>query len=550
MSLNIACAQLNQRVGDMSGNADRIIDAARRAAEQGAAVLLTPELSLTGCPPGDALRREAFQQQVGAALDRIRQASASLPALTWVVGYPALEDGHRYNVLGAFRAGQQVARHRKGVFAAAGACNDVRYFEPVVAATVLEIDGVRCALMTGAEVFDAQACVRARAAGAELVLCADAAPYFSGRDTQLIPRLRAAPCAAGMAVVYCNLVGGQDEFIFDGASQVFDASGEQVARAQSLAEDLLCVQCRRVPGGELQLSGTRARVPDRLTEIWQALVLAIRDYVTKNGFQGVVLGLSGGIDSALTLALAVDALGAERVRTLMMPSPYTADISLADAADMADRLHVKHEVLPIQPCFDAFRATLATTFAGLPEDLTEENIQARIRGSLLMAVSNKTGWLVLTTGNKSETAVGYSTLYGDLAGGFAPLKDVYKTLVYELARWRNDRAPEAPVIPERIITRAPSAELRPDQTDQDSLPPYEVLDRIIWGLMEQNRAADSLVAEGLPADAVAQVLRLMRVAEYKRQQAPVGPNITARAFGHDWQQPVTTAFRESVTGQG
>ena len=286
---------------------------------------------------------------------------------------------------------------------------------------------------------------------------------------------------------------------------------------------------------------------ERLPEIYQALVLGIRDYIGKNGFGGVVLGLSGGIDSALTLALAVDALGAERVRTVMMPSPYTADISLTDAKDMAARLGVKHEVLPIAPCFDAFRGTLANTFAGLPEDLTEENIQARIRGTLLMAISNKTGWLVLTTGNKSELAVGYSTLYGDMAGGFAPLKDVLKTVVYQLSNWRNT---QSPVIPERIITRPPSAELRPDQTDQDSLPSYDVLDRIIQGYMEEDRPAASLVADGLPVDAVAQVVRLLRLAEYKRQQGPVGPRVTARAFGRDWRYPITSAFREPVSGQG
>ena len=307
------------------------------------------------------------------------------------------------------------------------------------------------------------------------------------------------------------------------------------------------VTVERDTNGALALAGSMAPALERLPEIYQALVLGIRDYIGKNGFGGVVLGLSGGIDSALTLALAVDALGADRVRTVMMPSPYTADISLADAKDMASRLGVKHEVLPIAPCFDAFRGTLASTFAGLPEDLTEENIQARIRGTLLMAISNKTGWLVLTTGNKSELAVGYSTLYGDMAGGFAPLKDVLKTVVYQLSNWRNA---QSPVIPERIITRPPSAELRPDQTDQDSLPPYDVLDRIIQGYMEQDRPAASLVAEGLPADAVAQVVRLLRLAEYKRQQGPVGPRVTARAFGRDWRYPITSVFREPVGGQG
>ena len=316
------------------------------------------------------------------------------------------------------------------------------------------------------------------------------------------------------------------------------------------------LQAQRLPAStpywslaEVAVAGVAAPWQGSDDQAIRELDALLRDAIGQQMVADVPLGafLSGGIDSALTLALAVDALGADRVRTVMMPSPYTADISLADAKDMASRLGVKHEVLPIAPCFDAFRGTLASTFAGLPEDLTEENIQARIRGTLLMAISNKTGWLVLTTGNKSELAVGYSTLYGDMAGGFAPLKDVLKTVVYQLSNWRNA---QSSVIPERIITRPPSAELRPDQTDQDSLPPYDVLDSIIQGYMEQDRPAASLVAEGLPADAVAQVVRLLRLAEYKRQQGPVGPRVTARAFGRDWRYPITSAFREPVGGQG
>ena len=406
---------------------------------------------------------------------------------------------------------------------------------------------MRCALLTCEDTWLPAAPARARTAGAELVLSLNASPFQSAKGDLRVDTLRSNVCAQGMAVVACNLVGGQDELVFDGQSLALDAQGRLAARAPSFVEDLLLVTVERGADGALALAGSMAPALERLPEIYQALVLGIRDYIGKNGFGGVVLGLSGGIDSALTLALAVDALGAERVRTVMMPSPYTADISLADAKDMAARLGVKHEVLPIAPCFDAFRGTLASTFAGLSEDLTEENIQARIRGTLLMAISNKTGWLVLTTGNKSELAVGYSTLYGDMAGGFAPLKDVLKTVVYQLSNWRNT---QSPVIPERIITRPPSAELRPDQTDQDSLPPYDVLDRIIQGYMEEDRPAASLVADGLPVDAVAQVVRLLRLAEYKRQQGPVGPRVTARAFGRDWRYPITSAFREPVSGQG
>ena len=428
-----------------------------------------------------------------------------------------------------------------------GVFDETRYFQPQADATVFTVAGVRCALLTCEDTWLPAAPARARTAGAELVLSLNASPFQSAKGDLRADTLRSNVCAQGMAVVACNLVGGQDELVFDGQSLALDAQGRLAARAPSFVEDLLLVTVERGADGALALAGSMAPALERLPEIYQALVLGIRDYIGKNGFGGVVLGLSGGIDSALTLALAVDALGAERVRTVMMPSPYTADISLADAKDMAARLGVKHEVLPIAPCFDAFRGTLANTFAGLPEDLTEENIQARIRGTLLMAISNKTGWLVLTTGNKSELAVGYSTLYGDMAGGFAPLKDVLKTVVYQLSNWRNT---QSPVIPERIITRPPSAELRPDQTDQDSLPPYDVLDRIIQGYMEQDRPAASLVAEGLPAEAVAQVVRLLRLAEYKRQQGPVGPRVTARAFGRDWRYPITSAFREPVGGQG
>ena len=511
MSLKIACAQLNQRVGDMAGNAERIIAAAARAAGEGAQVLLTPELSLCGYLPGDNLFRPAFQQQVDAAVETIRQASAQQPGLHWVVGYPVLREGRRHSAAGVFHQGRQVAEYLKAELPDYGVFDETRYFQPQADATVFTVAGVRCALLICEDTWLPAAPARARSAGAELVLSLNASPFQSAKGDLRADTLRTNVCAQGMAVVACNLVGGQDELVFDGQSLALDAQGRLAARAPSFVEDLLLVTVERGADGALALAGSMAPALERLPEIYQALVLGIR------------------------------------VRTVMMPSPYTADISLADAKDRATRLGVKHEVLPIAPCFDAFRGTLASTFAGLPEDLTEENIQARIRGTLLMAISNKTGWLVLTTGNKSELAVGYSTLYGDMAGGFAPLKDVLKTVVYQLSNWRNA---QSPVIPERIITRPPSAELRPDQTDQDSLPPYDVLDRIIQGYMEQDRPAASLVAEGLPAEAVAQVVRLLRLAEYKRQQGPVGPRVTARAFGRDWRYPITSAFREPVGGQG
>lgn len=543
MSLKIACAQLNLRVGDMAGNVERIVDAAARAAGQGADILLTPELSLCGYLPGDNLLRPAFQQQVDTAVERIRQASQAQPDLHWVVGYPVLRDGRRYSAAGVFQQGRLLLEYMKAELPNYGVFDEKRYFSPQPDVGGLTVKGVRCALQLCEDTWFSAAPARARAAGAELILSLNASPFQSAKGELRADILRRHVCAQGMAIVACQLVGGQDELVFDGQSLALNAQGQVVARAAAFVEDLLLVEVERAADETLMLAG-RQEVPlAPIPEIYQALVLGIRDYIGKNGFGGVLLGLSGGIDSALTLALAVDALGAERVRTVMMPSPYTADISLADAQEMASRLGVKYEVLPIQPCVEAFRSTLAPLFAGLPEDLTEENIQARIRGTLLMALSNKSGWLVLATGNKSELATGYCTLYGDMVGGFAPLKDVLKTVVYQLSVWRNE---QSPAIPERIISRPPSAELRPDQTDQDSLPPYDVLDRIIRGYMEEDRPASDLVAEGLPADVVNQVIRLLRTAEYKRQQGAVGPKITPRAFGRDWRYPITSAFRETV----
>lgn len=541
MSLTIACAQLNLRVGDMAGNVGRIVAAAEQAAGQGAHVLLTPELSLCGYLPDDNLLRVSFQQQVETALAQVCQASMAWPALRLLVGYPALREGRRYNVLGVVHRGEVLAEYRKAELPNYGVFDEKRYFEPAAEAIVLDIEGIRCGLAICEDAWLPTAPARARAAGAELLLVANASPFQQGKTGLRVDSLRQHVCSQQMATVWCNLVGGQDELVFDGHSLALAADGGVVAQAAAFDEALMMVTVARQTDGRLSLSGDIVPALAPLPALYQALLLAIRDYIGKNGFKGVLLGLSGGIDSALVLALAVDALGAGRVRTVMMPSPYTAQMSLDDAAEMAAGLGVRHDTLPIQPCFDAFRATLAGLFAGLPEDATEENIQARIRGTLLMALSNKTGWLVLTTSNKSETAVGYSTLYGDMAGGFAPIKDVPKTEVYALSRYRNSLSP---VIPERIITRPPSAELRPDQTDQDSLPPYEVLDRIIEGYMMENQSPEALQARGLPAEAVAQVIRLLRLSEYKRQQGPIGPRVTARAFGRDWRQPVTSGFRE------
>jgi NAD+ synthase (glutamine-hydrolysing) len=418
--------------------------------------------------------------------------------------------------------------------------DEVRYFSAGREPLVMAVDGVRLGFAICEDFWFDRVPAAARAAGADVLLALNASPYHMNKRATRFDVARDNVCRAGLGLVACNLVGGQDELVFDGQSFALDARGELAAQAKAFETDLLLVDVERQPQG-LAVSGRIERDPEMLEPVYRALVLAVRDYVGKNGFPGVILGLSGGIDSALTLAIAVDAIGAERVRALMMPSAYTADISLEDARAMAQGLGVRYDVWPIADCFAAFRSTLGAEFRGLPEDTTEENIQARIRGTLLMALSNKSGAIVLTTGNKSEMAVGYCTLYGDMAGGFAVIKDIAKTLVYRLCEYRNGIAP---IIPERIIKRAPSAELRPDQTDQDSLPPYDILDEIVHMYMERNLPVESIVAAGLPREAVDQVVRLVRISEYKRRQAPVGVRVTERAFGRDWRYPITSGFRE------
>ncbi|HVL58863.1 MAG TPA: NAD+ synthase, partial [Burkholderiaceae bacterium] len=396
---------------------------------------------------------------------------------------------------------------------------------------------VRFGVVICEDFWFARAGARAREAGAQLLLALNASPYHQDKQHLRHDIARENVCSQGLPFVAANLVGGQDELVFDGASFALRADGALAAQAASFTESLLLVDV----GDDGAPSGRIEPVQPLEQQIYSALVLGVRDYVGKNGFPGAIIGLSGGIDSALTLAIAVDALGADKVRAVMMPSPYTAEISWLDARDMAARVSVRYDELPIAGCFDAFLATLSEPFAGLAPDTTEENIQARIRGTILMALSNKFGSIVLTTGNKSEIAVGYCTLYGDMAGGFAVIKDIAKTMVYRLANHRNAISD---VIPQRIITRAPSAELRPNQTDQDSLPPYDVLDGIMQRYMERDDGVDEIVAAGYPRDAVERVVRLIQVNEYKRRQAPVGIRVTHRAFGRDWRYPITSKFRD------
>jgi NAD+ synthase (glutamine-hydrolysing) len=416
-----------------------------------------------------------------------------------------------------------------------------RYFESGRDAgrgpVVFEVGGLRFGLLVCEDAWFDEPALIARAAGAQVLCVINASPFHLGKVEEREQRMGDRARAVGMPLLYAHLTGGQDEVVFDGASFAVGADGVVAARAPMFEESLVLLRV-----SPEQVSGEIAPVPLLEAQAWSALVTGVRDYLGKNGFPGALIGLSGGVDSALVLALAVDALGADKVRAVMMPSTYTADISWIDAREMARRLGVRYDEIPITPMFEEFKSALATEFAGLPEDATEENIQARIRGTLLMALSNKSGSIVLTTGNKSEMATGYCTLYGDMAGGFAVIKDVAKTLVYRLCHWKNAQAC-GEVIPQRILTRPPSAELRPDQTDQDSLPPYNVLDEVIERYMENDQSVEEIVASGLDRAAVERVTRLIKINEYKRRQAPIGIRITHRAFGRDWRYPITSKFR-------
>ena len=553
MSLSLCIAQLNFVVGDMSGNAQKIIAAARDAYARGARLVLTPELALCGYAAEDLFLRPAFMAACDDALDTITRELAGLKGLHVVVGHPSgdhersrsVQVQRRFNAASIVCEGQVVGCYAKRELPNYQVFDERRYFTPGQGTLVFEVEGVRVGLLICEDAwFDAPARL-AREAGAQVLAVINASPFHVGKGQERVDRMSDRARAAGLPLVYAHLVGGQDEVVFDGGSFAVGADGSLAARAPAFQEQL-CFMPLATPAQGVTVSGSVAPAASAEADLWDALVLGVRDYVGKNGFPGVLLGLSGGIDSALVLAIAVDALGADKVRTVMMPSPYTADISWLDAREMAQRLRVRYDEISIAPMFESFKGALATEFAGRPEDTTEENIQARIRGVLLMALSNKFGSIVLTTGNKSEMATGYCTLYGDMAGGFAVIKDVLKTRVFDLARWRNAHDPYgtgANPIPDRIITRPPSAELRPDQKDQDSLPPYEVLDAILVRYMEEDEGIEALVAEGFERAVVERVARLIRLNEYKRRQAPLGIRVTHRSFGKDWRYPITARFR-------
>ena len=556
MNLQISVAQLNFMVGDMPGNARKIIDAAHAAYAQGSRLLLTPELSICGYAAEDLFLRPSFIAACDDAVKTVATELAGLKDMVVVVGHPSGGDTRtrsvavqkRFNMASVLRHGQVEQTYAKRELPNYQVFDERRYFSPGQGVCVFEVQGVKVGLLICEDAWFEEPARLAKEAGAEVLAVINASPFHVGKGGERVARMAERAHATGLPLIYAHLVGGQDEVVFDGASFALQADGTVAMQAEGFKENLPSVQVQRAQGAiNFVVDAAAIAAPSEpLAQLWHALVLGVRDYVGKNGFPGILLGLSGGIDSALVLAIAVDALGAANVRSVMMPSPYTADISWIDARDMAQRMNVRYDEISIVPEFEAFKASLAGEFKGLPEDTTEENIQARIRGVILMALSNKFGSIVLTTGNKSEMATGYCTLYGDMAGGFAVIKDVAKTTVFALARWRNLNDPYgtgANPIPDRIITRPPSAELRPDQTDQDSLPPYEVLDAIIERYMENDQAIDDIVAAGFPRADVERVVRLIRINEYKRRQAPVGIRVTHRSFGKDWRYPITSKFR-------
>ena len=546
----VALAQINTVVGDFLGNAQLVQTQARLAASAGADVLLTPEMALTGYPPEDLLLRASFVDAQRQALEDLCEQLSDLKGLAVVVGHVHADDGKLYNAASVLLEGKVIGRYFKQGLPNYGVFDEKRYFEPGTDPLVFNHAGVRFGVNICEDAWVKAPPVAAKEAGAQCLLVLNASPFHMGKLTQRIDMIRRCVDRIGISVVYANLCGAQDELIFDGQSFAMDRLGHCIGHMPAFESAQTIVQVSA--GGAIEhtqgpwqplLSEEDENGQTYLAQVWQALTVGVRDYVHKNGFKNVLIGLSGGIDSALVMAVAVDALGADRVMTVMMPSTYTADISVTDAQQMAQGLGVRHEHIAIGSITEEFETALAPLFASLEPDTTEENIQARTRGTLLMAISNKFGSLVLTTGNKSELATGYCTLYGDMAGAYAVIKDVPKTLVYRLARWRNS---VSPVIPERMITRAPSAELRADQTDQDSLPPYEIVDAIIEGYIDHNLPVSTLARSGIDRQALEQVVRLIRINEYKRHQSAPGPKVTVRAFGRDWRYPLSNGFRETA----
>jgi NAD+ synthase (glutamine-hydrolysing) len=538
-TLKIALAQLDFLVGDVRGNAAKVIASARRARrELGADLVLYPELTLSGYPPEDLLFHRGFRRQVEAGLGQLR---AELGDARVLVGFPEYAGAGIYNSAALIRGGEIAAIHRKAELPNYKVFDEKRYFHAGNQPTVADCQGIRTGLLVCEDIWEPPAVQLAHSDGAQLLVVINASPYEIHKQREREEVARARVREVGLPLAYVNLVGGQDELVFDGNSFVMDAAGEVVLRAPPFEEGTWVAEFTRDTRGRVvPIPGTVSPELSDEASVYRALVLGVREYVEKHGFPGVVMGLSGGVDSALTLAIAVDALGRERVQAVMMPSRYTSSMSLEDAREQAQLLGVRYSVLSIEGMFETTLATLKEEFAGRPADATEENIQSRCRMVLLMALSNKTSRMLLTTGNKSEMAVGYATLYGDMAGGFAPIKDCSKLLVYRLANYRNSLGR---VIPARAIEREPSAELRAGQKDSDALPPYEVLDPILEAFIEEDLSVDEIEARGFDRATIGRVLDLVKRNEYKRRQAPPGVRVSRRAFGRDWRYPITSGYR-------
>jgi NAD+ synthase (glutamine-hydrolysing) len=533
----IALAQIDLVVGDVAGNTRRILDYCQRAHDElQADIVAFPELSISGYPPEDLLFHSGLQARVNEAVETIRREVRDIAVL---IGYPEYDGDDIYNSAVVFKDGQVLAGYRKQLLPNYRVFDEERYFKAGSKPSVFLLNGIRIGINICEDVWRSGPVASNRAAGAEVILAINGSPYEHQSQAKREDVVRARVREVGIPAVYLNMVGGQDELVFDGGSFAMDRSGDITYRAPPFAEDLLQVTLEADGAGVRPVPGEIEPLLSAEESVYAALVTGTRDYVDKNGFPGVILGLSGGIDSALVAAVAVDALGAERVRAVMMPFRYTSNMSQEDAAKEAALLGIRYDVVPIEPIYEATVGQLAGIFEGREEDVTEENIQARCRGLLLMSISNKTGRMLLTTGNKSEMAVGYATLYGDMAGGFAPIKDCSKSLVYRLARYRNTLGE---VIPERVITRPPSAELRPGQRDTDSLPEYDVLDPILASFIEQDLSVDEIVDKGFDRDVVVRILELVKRNEYKRRQAPPGIRISGRAFGRDWRYPITSKY--------
>jgi NAD+ synthase (glutamine-hydrolysing) len=540
MTIKIALAQINLVVGDIQSNSALIIQSAQHAKNQLQADLIVfPELTVTGYPPEDLLFREDFIIQAQLAVTEIARYSTGIDV---VLGFPDRYRGQLYNSAAVLRDGEILVRYRKNALPNYGVFDEKRYFAADNQGCLFTVKEAKIGITICEDIWQSGILEKNKQAGADIVLTLNASPFHAGKIHQREAIVVNQVKTLELPLVYVNLVGGQDELIFDGASFVINQHAEVVFRAEEFKEQISVIEFERT-GSDHKPTPVKSICAPLYAEIsseYQALVLGIKDYVRKNGFQGAILGLSGGIDSALVLALAVDALGHDKVEAVLMPSRYTQEMSVEDAALEADALNVRYHIIPIEPAVQAFTGMLAEVFAGTANDTTEENIQARCRGVILMAMSNKQGKLLLTTGNKSEMSVGYATLYGDMAGGFAPIKDVPKLLVYQLARYRNSLSQ---VIPERVIIRPPSAELAANQIDEDSLPPYEILDPILERYVELDQSAEQIIAAGFSREDVARAIGLVDRNEYKRRQSPPGIRITPRAFGRDRRYPITSGYR-------